>query len=328
MRAAFVTHSGPKVGLGHLRRCLTLARCCRDRGATVGFVLAPGSDGGSVRVHGFELHEALASFRPQIVVADSYDLDGEALAALRAQAPTAVIDDLADRTLEVDLIVNGGVQAEGLQYRALPSTRLLLGPRYALLAPEYRDRPPRTIRDRVERVLVTTGGADPAGAIGPLVRATRRALPTADIDAVIGPYVTWPGDLPGVAMHRSVPSLLPFLEGADLAVTGGGQTTYELAATGTPAVVVCLADNQRPQVEAFARLGTLVQGGDIRQSGVKSDGVKSDGVKGDGIEQAVAAAIEALASDPRARQTMSRQGQASLDGEGPGRVAAALAELC
>jgi spore coat polysaccharide biosynthesis predicted glycosyltransferase SpsG len=88
MRAAFVTHSGPSIGLGHLRRCLTLARACRDRGANVGFVLAPGSDGGSVRAHGFELHEELASFRPHVVVADSYDLDAQALAGLRGHAPT------------------------------------------------------------------------------------------------------------------------------------------------------------------------------------------------------------------------------------------------
>ena len=48
---------------------------------------------------------------------------------------------------------------------------------------------------------------------------------------------------------------------SDLAVCAGGQTTYELAVTGTPAVAMDVFENQAHGVQALARSGALIYGG-------------------------------------------------------------------
>jgi UDP-2,4-diacetamido-2,4,6-trideoxy-beta-L-altropyranose hydrolase len=331
MRVAVVTHSSPRVGVGHLRRCLTLAGALRASGGEPIFVLGPDQSGAElVEARGFEpvvlpAHEgrciaaALSLLNPELVVVDSYDLGADDLDAFGRVARVAVIDDLADRDLRVELVWNGGVQADHRLYegRIRADTRLLLGLDYALLAPEYRTAGPRMVRDRVDRVLLTVGGSDPVGALPLLLRAIRRAAPHASVDVVVGPYAAAPveaiDDPSLVTLHHAPPSLLPLMQEADLAVSAGGQTTYELAATGTPAVLVWSAENQIPQTLAFEGRGTVRCSGDVRE--------------GAAAETRVALTVAALAADPAARRALSRAGQACLDGLGPERTAKALLAL-
>ena len=44
---------------------------------------------------------------------------------------------------------------------------------------------------------------------------------------------------------------------ADIAVSAGGQTLFELARVGTPTAAVCVADNQINNLRGFTKLGFL-----------------------------------------------------------------------
>ena len=90
-------------------------------------------------------------------VVDSYAVavDGECLAQVRGSV-VAVIDDLADRLLPVDLVINGAIDAHRLAYQTRPGTRLLLGPDYVLLREEFATEPKRPIRERIEIALHRT----------------------------------------------------------------------------------------------------------------------------------------------------------------------------
>src|SRR2546428_7754394 len=99
----------------------------------------------------------------------------------------------------------------------------------------------------------------------------------------------------------------------DVAVTGGGQTTYELAATGTPAIAIKMADNQTGNVRGLSVRGTLVWVGDADDSD---------------LEGKVTGALKDLANDKCKRDDMSRAGRALVDGLGTERVARAILEAC
>jgi UDP-2,4-diacetamido-2,4,6-trideoxy-beta-L-altropyranose hydrolase len=331
-RIVFVTHSGPGIGLGHLRRCLTLAEALAEQGAGVAFILGVDTAGAAmVRARGFRAEpcghgpgpvlEMLRPMSPDVVVADSYELTAADLLAYRQTAPVAVLDDVGDRALPVDLLWNGGIHARSLDYatRTGGRARLLLGTEYALLAREYRRLPDRVIGSTAEKVLITVGGADPSGSLTRLLQATSRALPAATLDVVLGPYVPRPARPLSVGpdrvrFHEALPSLLAVMQAADLAVSAGGQTIYELAATATPTVAVWLAENQRAQVEEFARRGTLWAAG---------------GVGGpEPIEERVTELVMRLAADVDARRAMSAAGRGCLDGHGASRTASAILELC
>jgi UDP-2,4-diacetamido-2,4,6-trideoxy-beta-L-altropyranose hydrolase len=312
---AFLTSSGTEIGLGHLRRCLTLAEELAARGAAARFWLSGDPAGvGLVAESGFTAEllqgEAPELPRAELLIVDDYSLSGAELRELRRRAARlAVIDDLADGVLDVDLVQNGNASAATLTYRTGHDCIRLLGPRYALLGRAFRDLPQRRARQDVARVLVTFGGADPQGLTPAAVSAVQRALSSAAIDVVIGPLfrstsVVEPDDR--VSVHRAPPTLASFMLDADCAVTAGGQTTYELAAAGVPSVALCVAPNQKDNLVALAEVPTLLA------------------VSG---EPELPEAIRSLAADRSLRQEMIDAGQRLVDGRGTERVAEALLSL-
>jgi spore coat polysaccharide biosynthesis predicted glycosyltransferase SpsG len=310
----FAVEAGPGVGLGHLRRAQALAATLRARGAVVRFLVDGESDAADPETRRLAwtrepgcLCAALAECRPDAIVVDSYRAAPELFERLRPLARCVVaIDDLADRPLPAHLVVNGALHAACLAYRGAPDTAFLLGPEYALLEPGFGDAPASSPAGPVRRVLVTLGGGTAGTALGAVVTAVRRAVPAAAIDLALGPLSDDAvGGSEGVTLHRGLPSLRELLRHADLAVTGGGMTLYECLASGTPAVGVCLADNQRANVDALSRAGLIVSG-----------------------EPSLEAAVRRVAGDAALRRRMSAEGRQRVDGRGAERVATEVARVC
>jgi UDP-2,4-diacetamido-2,4,6-trideoxy-beta-L-altropyranose hydrolase len=323
----FRTEGGAEIGFGHVRRCLALAAALGAHGAQTVF-LVDGDPGvlDQVRARGlgvFPVHRerdveetlAVCETRAAVLVVDSYGIDASGLRVLAERGPrVAAIDDLADRELPVDLVVNGSAGAERLPYRGAPRTRYLLGPRYVLLQPEFASLPERVLSEHARHVLITVGGGDPTGLTLPLTRCVARALPDATLDVVIGPWFGHADALreavasmdAHVVLHEAPADMRALMLTADVAVSGGGQTTYELAATGTPTVGIRLADNQRLNLDALADAGALVPAGDVEDPE---------------LESTLAAALTSIAKDPDRRAEMSRRARALVDGHGAARVA-------
>ncbi|HEX4459666.1 MAG TPA: UDP-2,4-diacetamido-2,4,6-trideoxy-beta-L-altropyranose hydrolase [Polyangia bacterium] len=315
MKFALRTICSTDVGFGHLRRSLTLADELKATGHAPTFWLAGDARGfEAVAAAGHTAEPADAALatadRSSIVIVDDYAIDGPWLSALRPRvAALALIDDLCNRPTDVDLVLNSAVDADELPYH--DDARLLLGPRYALLRRSFRKLPPRQTTPDVRRVLVTLGGADP-GALTPAVVATvRRVLPDVAVDVVIGPLFAEGAALDALAgdakvtLHRAPGDLAPLMKAADLAVSGGGQTSYELAAVGLPSLALVLAENQRRSLQALAAVPTLVA---TDEAGL-----------GDALAQ--------LATDRGRRQSLTDAGQRLVDGQGVSRVAEELLAL-
>ena len=61
------------------------------------------------------------------------------------------------------------------------------GPGYATLRSEFLDLPPKRIRERAERVLITFGGTDPAGLAERCARLLSARAPRRRVRVVPGP---------------------------------------------------------------------------------------------------------------------------------------------
>lgn len=333
-RVAFRTGGGRHVGLGHVRRCLSLAAALRAQGATSLFLLdgdpevcglaaAEGVD--TVRLRpDHDLEDTVRRCRDlnvDAIVADSYALSPSYFRTLDdAARVVAVLDDLADRELPVTLVVNGAVGAETLRYRGGQQTKYLLGPRYLLLRPEFAASPARSVADRVRRVLITVGGSDPHGLTVRLMRWVADTLSSVKQDVVVGPLFenaeavrkaakAWPET---VTLHDNPKDMRSLMLSADLALCGGGQTIYELAATGTPAIAVRTAENQTVNLKGLSAAGSLMWVGDASDAE---------------LEAKVMRELSPLAGDASRRIAMSRQGRVLVDGQGATRVAHAILDL-
>jgi UDP-2,4-diacetamido-2,4,6-trideoxy-beta-L-altropyranose hydrolase len=328
------THGGPGIGLGHVRRCLTLAEALAWLGAQVGFVvndddallrLIRGRGYAAVGVVEGEDRASTAAilrdWQALALIADSYDLPYEHLAAWRkAIGFLVVIDDLADRELPADVVTNSTISAAHFSYRALPTTVFLLGPSYALLRQEFAAAPQRQMPNQVERVLITVGGSDLFDLTPQLMKWVWDSLGDVALDVVVGPFFdnvqaierTAVQCLNRASIHYDPQDIRTLMVKADIAITGGGQTTYELAASGMPAVAICLADNQAANLAGLAQVGTLDYGGSAGD---------------DDLEIKVTTALKTLAGDIRRRQEMGACGRRLVDGHGAQRVAQVIIEL-
>lgn len=287
-RILFRTDGGAAIGLGHLQRSLSLAEALRRSGASCFFLVH--GDAAAVeraRAAGFPAEpaegrpgtaadtalclDAAKRFACRAIVVDSYLTGAPLLSALRDAGHLVVaVDDLAEHEFSCHLVVSFGPHASSWGYTSSSGdTRFLLGPRYAILRPEFWDTPLPPPRDTVRNVLVTSGGADPEGAMPEWIRALDDVDAGFDVTAVVGPFFSDPAGVHEAAAlsSRAVrvverpPTLRPIMAAAGLAVTAAGQTLYELCALGVPAVAVEIAANQRPQLDAFAAAGTVVDAG-------------------------------------------------------------------
>lgn len=334
MRFAFVTHGGAGIGLGHVRRCLALARGLSSQGFDVAFVVGlDASVARQMEEAGFEVTPAAWEVDAGIaarlvresgadaVVVDAYAATPALFDALRAAAAQVVaVDDLADRPVPVDVVINGGVGAESLPYGPADGRRLLLGPQYALIDAGYAEASARQVRDQIGRVLVTLGGSVHPGALQAAVAAVDAALQSAVVDIVAGPYaeattgldeiVRRRGDR--IVLRRHVPDLRPLMLAADVAITGAGMTLYELAATAVPSVMVMTGANQVRNVAGFERAGAALFAASADSAALAS-----------GIE----VQLRRIAGDAGLRARLAASARGLVDGGGTLRVARELVSV-
>lgn len=278
------------IGTGHIMRCLALAQACRRAGLRAIFAHAETTsslerrlgqeDFESRRVDFVRGSAGDAACTVQLardlgatwIVADGYCFDAGWQRQIRdAGLRLLVIDDYGQAAhYHANIVLNQNLSADAALYASRDAdTRLLLGPRYALLRQEFlaRGGVPRVMSGLARRVLVTLGGSDPDNVTSAVLRVLR-AVSGLEVVVVIGgsnPHratveslvcecnstATW---VRAVVDATDMPALM---EWADVAITAGGSTLWELAYLGLPALVLVLAENQAPATCALTGLGIV-----------------------------------------------------------------------
>jgi UDP-2,4-diacetamido-2,4,6-trideoxy-beta-L-altropyranose hydrolase len=303
MRIVFRVDSGAQMGSGHLMRCLTLANELRQSGANISFVSRLHSGhlidkletagyfvyklaaplGKKDNSKGYEawlgvsvaqdMNETLGMLKGQIydwMVVDHYALDKTWESALRVNAKKImVIDDLADRSHDCDLLLDQNYFGQHLEarYKQLVSEacKCLLGPKYAMLQPEYKAFREALSEHKgaIDRVLVFFGASDLSDNTSKVLDALGQdKLSHLDVDVVAGinhpnleNIVRLVEKRPNTFFYQDVPSLAGLMASADLIVGAGGATTWERMCLGRPALIVSVAENQKQHAYILEKEG-------------------------------------------------------------------------
>lgn len=215
----------------------------------------------------------LTSLQPDWLVVDHYALDQrweEALAAHYRQL--LVIDDLADRAHHCDLLLDQNLGRQPQDYAGLVPAhcRVLTGPHYALLRPEFAALRPYSLQRRqaqpaLRQLLITMGGVDQPNATGQVLQALKTcALPPAcRITVVMGLTAPWLQNVQELATHMPWPTevvvnvndMAQRMADSDLAIGAAGSTSWERCCLGLPTLMVVLADNQKEAAEHLQNAG-------------------------------------------------------------------------
>jgi UDP-2,4-diacetamido-2,4,6-trideoxy-beta-L-altropyranose hydrolase len=317
-----------RLGSGHAMRCLTLAQALAGRGTSVTFACSAESfeTVPALGASGFPLISLDAPLDPAELVAtgqqwdaavvDHYRLDARYETVLRHAAPVIlVIDDLADRPHDCDILVDQTVGRQPSDYAKLvgSGTESRLGADYALLRPEFVLARPASLAARskgrrVSRIFLSLGMTDIDGITAWALKATLAANLDAEIAVAVGSSAESLPELrtlaaanPRVVLHLDSTEICALIATSDLAVGAGGTTSWERCCLGLPTVMLVLADNQAMIAQTLARLGAaeLVQSGDA---------------------DAIVSTLRRLAADASARISISKAAGAVTDGRGTDRA--------
>lgn len=310
MKVVIRADASREIGSGHVMRCLVLAEALKARGAEVRFVCRahPGHLGDTITARGFvvdllpvdpawapspgsrsyaawlgtdqedDAQETLkviaATGGADLMVVDHYGLDVTFERRIRPHVGRIlVIDDLADRPHDCDVLLDQNYGRQATDYSGLVSDTavLCIGPSWALLRSEFAKHRSASLERRanagLRTILVTMGGGDLLNLTSRTLRALSRCqlAPSTNIRVVLGPLARDRQAIEAQAARMPVPThvlvgisnMADEMTHADLAIGAGGGTSWERCCLGLPAVVAPLAENQRFIIKALAVIGAV-----------------------------------------------------------------------
>jgi len=310
MNVAIRADASFKIGSGHVMRCLTLADALSELGSKVVFickdhdsslinkitnfgyevkVLAVSSSkevnsqlvhaewlGGTQEDDAEKTIAAIKSIDVDWMIVDHYAIDESWHKKIRSYANRIfVIDDLGDRNHDCDILMdqNLGATLEKYKGKVPKDCELLLGPRYALLRPEFaqwRDKSLKRRRNTVEpkNILVSLGGVDQQNITTDVINELSKLPDYADaeVNVVLGsqsPHINAVESAAkknplNINLHVDSTRIAELMNQADLAVGASGSSSWERCALGLPTIGYVISDNQKPIAEELAKNGALI----------------------------------------------------------------------
>ena len=282
------------IGSGHVIRCLTLANFLKKKGLFTTFICkeTKGNLFDVILKHNHnlvvlsnnkkniweddaqEIIDKIKDFNSSKdwMVVDHYFLNKDWETRISSKLyKLFIIDDLCDRPHYGNILLNQnylpGIRS---QYKKILSskTKILLGPKYALLSPEYKAT--RKLikinkKKKLQRVIIFFGATDhKEQTIKCLSILSKINLKLLKIDIVIGlankkkkliEEIT--NKIDNAILHVQIPSLCNLMKNADLYLGSGGTTTWERCCLGLPSIVISTSENQVRQNEYLFNKGVI-----------------------------------------------------------------------
>ncbi|MBO33445.1 MAG: UDP-2,4-diacetamido-2,4,6-trideoxy-beta-L-altropyranose hydrolase [Rhodospirillaceae bacterium] len=319
------TDAAQQIGIGHVMRCLTLADELHKDGAQIRFVckahrghlqqkivergypvtllnLEQGQEkeddprgyshwlGGDWCSDADSTIGAIGAEKIDWLIVDHYAIDRSWHQRLREHADKLmVIDDLADRPMDCDLLLDQTYGRKAVEWRVhVPqSCSLLLGAKYALLHPEFArlrakavERRNQNVNIMPQRLFISMGGFDSLNVTGRVLDAVTQSVVALGlqqnfaIDIVVGSQISTLTEVRRQAeavpfpvyLHVDSDRIPRLMLEADVAVGAAGATTWERCILGLPSFVVELADNQREILRRLTDAHAIVNMGRVNES--------------------------------------------------------------
>jgi len=334
------TDASPQIGIGHVMRCLALAQAWQDAGGYAIFLMVMEAPTLEVRIRA----EAMDIVHLPVLPGSVEDAEQTANLINRKGGTWVVVDGyhfgaeyqqiIKDSGLSLlfiddnghaehycaDLILNQNIHAcDGFYANREPYTRLLLGTKYVLLRREFMKWLgwKREIPAIAQKVLVTLGGGDLDNVTLKIIRAINKLnMEDREIRIVVGM------SNPHMASLKEAADLLPFtfhfynsekdmphlMAWADVAISAGGSTCWEMAFMGLPGLIIVLAENQLPIAQKLDAEGAFVNMG--WHKSVRSE--------------KIVMALETVMEDKEIRTQMCLRGLNLVNGAGGGRIVTSI----
>jgi UDP-2,4-diacetamido-2,4,6-trideoxy-beta-L-altropyranose hydrolase len=302
MKILMLTEGGEKIGFGHITRCIALCEAFEEKDITPELVVN-GDDSilDLLKHKNFKIYNWIKNkekllqdiANSDFVVIDSYLAEKSIYDKISevTNCKILMIDDYNRIDYPKGIVVNPSIYGDELDYLRKSVAIYLLGKDYIILRKEFWTVPEKKINKKVENVLITFGGVNKnnlAEKIGNFLREKFN----------INIYIV------NAKINKlTAKEMLNLMLESDICISGGGQTTYELARAGVPTIGICLAENQIGNLTSWEKVGILKN---------------ANWFNNKMLFQAIEKIFNDLSFDSRLR--MSKTGKECFDGQGSKRI--------
>ena len=332
IKIAFRADGSNVIGMGHIYNSLAVAEALQNFPVDVYFITKSFSEA-VAKIHeaGYQVQELdvnlseresfketikiLKERKIPILVTDLLEIQNDYSPELRKNEIKCIsLDILGKIKLKSDIIINRTTISKRFeQYDKNQPTKYYLGLKYVPLRKEFLglEKELRQNKPKVENILLCFGGGDEYNLSARIAWILGR-FPGIKTTIVLGAAFKLEEELQEIiAELPNKPTIIKdtkemkslFLEN-DLAICAGGSILYELAITGTPALIIPMNDHQVENAEEFKKFGSVI----------------SVDLHTEMEDQDIQSAIE-KSLDPQLRKNLSMAGKVITDGRGAERVA-------
>ena len=290
------------MGTGHVMRCLVLADLFKKNGAKVEFICRShkGNSIDKIISSGFKVYDLAAAKDNELetssqysqwlgvkqkkdaddcvdliklekvnwVIVDHYGIDEQWHKHIKPYCEKLmVIDDLADSKFDCHLLLNQNLGFENKHYdnKVPADCILLLGPKYALLRPEFSRLRYTAIAKRkntksVNNIIISMGGSD----INNITHSILENIPNNySVTVVLGKTSPHNKMLENYVRGKNIKLLIDssnmaeLMLDADLAVGAGGSTSWERCCLSLPTFIFLIDENQRMIAKQLVKFGSV-----------------------------------------------------------------------
>jgi len=292
------------MGAGHVMRCLTLANELIEQNHEVVFIcrkltgnlilsikypvlVLPKNDNfqsddlysnwlGATQGQDAEQTTKAIPKNTDLLIVDSYALDEIWHKKLRPYTiKIMVIDDLADRQFDCDVLLNQNLSVKRNNYKdKVPNEcELLLGCDYALLRPEFSNLRERALEKRkntkeIKNILISVGGSDSENITYDILQDICGDLNIVVVLGSSSPHhkmiKRYAENNKNIKVIVDANNMSELMFDADLAIGAGGSTSWERCCLGLPTLIYILAENQRKIAENLERLNAVKIMGNLK----------------------------------------------------------------
>jgi|SaaInlStandDraft_6_1057023.scaffolds.fasta_scaffold55327_2 UDP-2,4-diacetamido-2,4,6-trideoxy-beta-L-altropyranose hydrolase len=323
-----------EVALGHLNRCIALSSGLIELENRVEFVvyndesaigLLDGS-GLSFQTTQHKINESgifqydksiISKINPDILIIDSYYVDDQYINHMKEVAPFIVYLDDEGKNYNVDMVINPSCRANFLDYQ---SKIRLLGNQYTILSHIYWDQDPCYGLKKITSIMVTMGGVDHYNLSSLILKYLNKIDNRLKVNMIIGPYYDNRNEIMdsisksnlNVEVFEGLTNIYPVICMSDIAISAGGVSVYELAATSTPMIGISLWENQKNNIKCLSSSKALLPL--YYSSKIK-------------FNNELFLSMKEIISNSTLRNSMAESGRRYVDGQGVRRISLEINKL-
>jgi len=253
----FVVTGNSNVGLGHVYNTLLIANDILnhqitflvDKDSKLALKVIKSNNYPVLIQEKINIIEDINKLSPDIIINDLLDTSEEYVKTLKKNNYKVInFEDLGTGSQYADIVFN----AIYPEKNALPNH--YFGQDYFILRDEFIFSKEKSIKEKVQNVLITFGGVDPNNYTEKVVRIINEYCRKENIKiTVIAGFGYDNYDIinkfKNIDIKQNISNISDYMLNADLVFSSAGRTLYELASLGTPAIV--MGQNDREMTHFF-----------------------------------------------------------------------------